>query len=301
VIAIANAGSFSRAADELQVAQPTLSKYIQKLEKSIGIELFDRSTIPIRLTAAGELYVAAGKGLIDHDRQLRKQLQEVSYRHSLEVRVGISPSRAPYLMPSVLSKYLAGGGGRGKLIVQEGTVSGLKERLITGDLDLIISLADDDTVALESVDLFRETILLAVPKSLDRHSTTEEMLRELPHISVGRGQYMWQVMNKVLGALGGREPTIECQSIESAMAMVRHGIGVMLVPSYIRDYGTAEQNKNVRFYQLPLDQHPSLEAMTNRQVCLFYRKEQFLTQAERSFIQCAKAVAQEARQRGVDV
>jgi DNA-binding transcriptional LysR family regulator len=107
VITIASTGSFSRAADELQIAQPTLSKYIQKLEKNIGIELFDRSTIPIRLTTAGELYVTAGKKMIDDDRQLQKQLQEVKYNQNLEIKVGISPSRAPYLMPFILSKYQA--------------------------------------------------------------------------------------------------------------------------------------------------------------------------------------------------
>jgi len=78
VIAIANTGSFSRAADQLNIAQPTLSKYIRKLEQSIGIELFDRRTIPIRLTTAGELYVIAGKKMIDNDHQLQKQLQEHS-------------------------------------------------------------------------------------------------------------------------------------------------------------------------------------------------------------------------------
>jgi DNA-binding transcriptional LysR family regulator len=290
VITIANTGSFSRAADELQVAQPTLSKYIQKLEKNIGIELFDRSTIPIRLTTAGELYVAAGKKMIDDDRQLQKQLQEVKYNQNLEIKVGISPSRAPYLMPSILSQYQATDHS-GKVIIQEATVAQLKERLITGDLDLIISLAEEDTASFESVDLFDETILLAVPQVLDNHSSPEEMLLTLPHISIGRGQYMWNVMGTVLHILGGKEPAIECQSIESAMALVKQGIGAMLVPSYIRDYGSNEQNKNVHFYQLSLDQYPLLKSSTKRRVSLFYRREQFLTQAEKSFIECAKEVA----------
>mgnify|MGYP000860405558 CR=1 FL=1 len=287
VITIANTGSISRAADELQIAQPTLSKYIQKLEKNIGIELFDRSTIPIRLTTAGELYVTAGKKLLDYDRQLQKQLQEVKYNQNLEIKVGISPSRAPYLMPSLLSKYQAIKNS-GKVIIQEATVAELKERLITGDLDLIISIADEDTASFEAVDLFDETILLAVPKVLDNHSTPEEMLITLPHISVGRGQYMWNVMETMLHALGGKKPAIECQSIESAMALVRQGLGAMLVPSYIRDYGSDEKNSNISFYQLSFDQYPLLKSTTRRKVSLFYRKEQFLTQAEKSFIECAR-------------
>ena len=294
MITIANVESFSRAADELQIAQPTLSKYIQKLEKNIGIELFDRSTIPIRLTTAGELYVTAGKEIIDNERQLQKQLQEVKYNQNLEIKVGISPSRAPYFMPAILSKYQTTEHRGSKVIIQEATVAKLKERLMRGDLDLIISLEDEGMVSFESVELFDETILLAVPQVLDNHSTLEEMLLTLPHISIGRGQYMWNVMESVLHAVGAKEPAIECQSIESAMALVKQGIGTMLVPSYIRDYGSDEHNRNVHFYQLTLEQYPFLKPTTKRKVSLFYRKEQFLTQAEKRFIHCAREVASES-------
>jgi len=290
VITIAGTGSFSRAADELLVAQPTLSKYIQKLERNIGIELFDRSTIPIRLTTAGEVYVNAGKKMIDDNRQLQKQLQEVKYNQNLEIKVGISPSRAPYLLPTLISQYQFND-NRGKVIIREATVEELKKLLITGDLDLSISLAGAGMASFASVDLFDETILLAVPKVLDIYSSPEEMLLELPHISIGRGQYMWNVLEAVLHELGGKEPAFECQSIESAMALVRQGIGAMLVPSYIRDYGSAEQNKKVHFYQLSLDRYPQIKSTTKRKVSLFYRREQFLTQAEKNFIECAKKVA----------
>ena len=204
--------------------------------------------------------------------------------------MGISPSRAPYLIPSVLSKYRVNENS-GKVIIQEATISDLRERLMNGDLDLIISLASDDMASFESVHLFDETILLAVPQVLDNHSSLEEVLLTLPHISVGRGQYMWNVMESVLRATDGKEPVIECQSIESAMSLVRKGMGTMFVPSYIRDYGSSDQNRGVHFYQLPLERYPCLKGATIRKVSLFYRKEQFLTQAERSFIQCAKEVA----------
>jgi DNA-binding transcriptional LysR family regulator len=255
----------------------------------MGIELFDRSTIPIRLTTAGELYVTAGKKMIDYDHQLQKQLQEVKFNQNLEIRIGISPSRSPYIMPSILSEYKATK-NRGKVIIQEATVAELKERLIKGDLDLIISLADEGTASFECEYLFDETVLLAVPQVLKNHSTPEEMLQTLPHISVGRGQYMWKVMESVMHVIGEKEPIIECQSIESAMALVKQGIGVMLTPSYIRDYGSDEQNRNIDFYEIPFDKYPLLKSTTKRKVCLFYRREQFLTQAEKDFIKCAKKV-----------
>ena len=97
VVAIAETGSFSRAADRLNITQPTLSKFVQKLERDIGAELFDRSTIPVKLTKAGELFLNVGRRILDQDRQLRKRLRDIGYQQELELRVGISPSRAPYL------------------------------------------------------------------------------------------------------------------------------------------------------------------------------------------------------------
>jgi DNA-binding MarR family transcriptional regulator len=95
VIAIVTHGGVSQAAESLGLAQPTLSKYLKKLESDLGIELFDRSTLPIRLTRAGEIYVETGRRMLDLDRQLCKQLEEIKENKNTVIRVGISPSRSP--------------------------------------------------------------------------------------------------------------------------------------------------------------------------------------------------------------
>ena len=81
-------------------------------------------------------------------------------------------------------------------------------------------------------------------------------------------------------------PEIECQSIESALALVKRGLGATIVPSYVEKYGSEDQNKNIRFMSLPTNDIKSLYDLYKRTVCLFYRKEQFLTQAEKKFISC---------------
>ena len=286
VIAISEAGGISQAAEKLDISQPTLSKYVKKLEGELGIELFDRSALPIKLTEAGRCYVEAGKKLIDVERQLDKQLEEIKLGKSSTVRVGISPSRSPYIMPSIIEAY-KGINQNGKVIIEERTTAELSERLFRGELDLIISLLDETTADFEGEEIFTESILLAAPKKLcSEEISSLELMLSLPIISVGKGQSMRQTLCEISEEIGAPAPEIECQSIESGLALVKRGLGVMLAPSYIEAFGTKEQNKDVVF--LPVIRKNANE--TERKVYIFYRKEQFLTKAERDFISSAKRV-----------
>ncbi len=293
VIAVANFGGISQAAEKLNISQPTFSKYLKKIEGELGMELFDRSTLPIKLTRAGECYVEAGKRFIDLDRQLQKQLDEIKSNSNSVIRVGISPSRSPYMMPDIISLYKKQN-PNGRVIIEERTTAELNKRLMLGELDLVISLLDKDTECFERIDLFEESILLAVHKSeCPENASAKEILMSSTVINVGKGQAMWQILNELVEDMGICQPEIECQSIESALALVKRGIGAMIVPSYIARNGKNYQNEEVCF--LPLfDRDSQSKASTyNRKVCLFYRKEQFLTQAERAFIDCVKKTNKE--------
>ena len=278
VIAVNTCGGISQAAEKLGISQPTFSKYLKKIESELGIELFDRSTLPIRLTCAGECFVNAGKKLLDVDRQLQKQLEEIKSQDSAVIKVGISPSRSPYTMPSVIELYRRKN-GNARVVIEERTTAELCRRLGEGELDLVVSILDKDTENFDRIDLFDESILLAAPSSYSENRTSaEDLLAASPLISVGKGQVMWQTLNSIIENMNLPKAEIECQSIESALSMVKRGLGVTIVPSYI----AREQDDKITF--LPLKQGSAEK--NKRKICIFYRKEQFLTQAEREFIDC---------------
>ena len=285
-IEIEKYGSISKAADALHIAQPTLSKLLQKTERELGLELFDRTTVPIKLTPAGEKYIAAGRKIIDADHQLQKELDEIRTNRSGVVKIGISPSRAPYIMPDIIQKFKSIN-PEGKVIIKERTTSQLNAELLRGDLDLIISLLSDGTRGFAQEDLFNESILLAVPQPMVELDALD-ILCSQPIINIGKGQRMWKVMNSILDYAGGAEPVIECQSIESALALVKKGFGAMIVPSYIVEYGNDNQNEVVFFKELPNEVGKQIGSELERKVCIFYRKEQFLTSAEKDFIEACK-------------
>ena len=99
-------------------------------------------------------------------------------------------------------------------------------------------------------------------------------------------------MGELTEALNIRSPEIECQSIESALALVKRGIGATIVPSYVAKYGSDEQNKSIRFLPLPREATEENVGNRKRKVCLFFRKEQFLSNAEKELISCIKEITQ---------
>ena len=289
VIAVSDCGGISQAAERLNISQPTFSKYLKKIEIELGIELFDRSTLPIKLTKAGECYVNAGRRFIDMDRQLTKQLDEIKTNVNSVIRIGISPSRSPYMMPDIIALYKEKN-PEGRVVIEERTTNELNKRLTLGELDLVISILDNETEIFDRIELFDESIVLAVPKSKClNNSSSKEILKSSTVINVGKGQVMWQMLNEIIDKMGICKPEIECQSIESALALVKKGIGVMIVPSYIaREYNNYPSSQ-VSF--LPLtDINNSELSSYNRKICLFFRKEQFLTQSEKTFIECVKEI-----------
>ena len=290
VLAVSEHGGISQAAEELGVAQPTLSKFIKKLESDLGTELFDRTTVPITLTAAGELFLESGKRVLYVEKQFQKELHEMTSGKNAVIRIGISPSRSPYMMPDIIEAYRARH-PECRVVIEERTTAELNNRLTSGDLDLTISLYSADTQDFMCTPLFEENLMLAVPKTFDvSQSTAIDVLSSVPLINVGKGQAIWQTVNAITDAIGIKRPDIECQSIESGVALVRRGLGCMIVPSYISDFGSSYQNESISFIAFSKEEQEAWKVPIERKVCLFYRKEQFLSASEKDFIDCVKSV-----------
>ena len=290
-LAVSRYGGISQAAEALGMAQPTLSKYLKKLESDLGAELFDRTVSPIALTPAGALFLESGKQILDIENQFQKQLGELLANKNTVIRVGISPSRSPYMMPRILREYRRLHPDC-RVVIEERTTAELNNRLSDGELDLVLSLESDETQNFVSVPLFEETLLLAVPNlPQNKKITATDALSSIPLINVGQGQAMWQTVTAITDAIGIRHPDIECQSIESGLAMVKQGLGAMIVPSYIRDFGSSSQNESVLFLSFSSEERNAFRVSMDRRVCLFHRTRQFLTQAEKDFTDCIKCVA----------
>src|ERR1700759_3137967 len=105
VCAIAETGSFSRAAERCQVAQPSLSQQVLKLEKDLGTKLFDRLARSVRLTEAGVAFLPHARSIVNQMEAARSSVADKCADQRGSVAVGAIPTIAPYLMPRYTAAF----------------------------------------------------------------------------------------------------------------------------------------------------------------------------------------------------
>ena len=103
---ISKTGNLTQAAQQLYVSQPSLSKYLQRLETRLGAPLFDRSASPMRLTECGEIYLQHLKDSIEQEKQLFEQIGEVTQNIRGTLRLGIPTFCGQCYLPQVLPIFV---------------------------------------------------------------------------------------------------------------------------------------------------------------------------------------------------
>ena len=104
-LAIAQAGSVSKAAQGLYLSQPAVSRSLKRLEEDLGVQLFDREEAPLRLTQAGERYLRYVRENQERERRLRQDLAQLEREPSGAVRVGLNFWRSSLVLPRVLPAF----------------------------------------------------------------------------------------------------------------------------------------------------------------------------------------------------
>ena len=159
-INVADKLSFSKAADELGVSQPGLSRAIAKLEESIGQPVFERQSRNLALTAAGQILLQRANQII---AIIDDTLSEISDQEEAgHLRVGAIPTIAPFFLPPLLKKFNEVA-NRSKVAVHEDTTDPTLHRLKQGELDLAILALPVEQKYLEVEPLFEEELLAVLP------------------------------------------------------------------------------------------------------------------------------------------
>ena len=96
---IAECGSMTKAAAALFITQPALSNYISKLEEELGVRLFDRSVTPLRLTYAGERYLAYTRRILMQVGDLEREMRDISRNQRGRIRLGFPGERMICMLP----------------------------------------------------------------------------------------------------------------------------------------------------------------------------------------------------------
>jgi LysR family transcriptional regulator, nitrogen assimilation regulatory protein len=159
---IARAGSFSRAAAELYIAQPALSRQITKLEQELGVELFVRHGRGIKLTTAGAMLLERAEMITHYVRQTQEQVRAAGDGLSGHITIGMPPAIGVPLLPRVIESYAARWPNV-SIHVREGLSTSLQEWLLDRRVDVAIVYNQPPLDALEIAPMFSEPMVAVGP------------------------------------------------------------------------------------------------------------------------------------------
>jgi DNA-binding transcriptional LysR family regulator len=274
-VAVARHGGFSAAAKATFRSQSRISEHVAELEKALGVQLFDRTTHPARLTPEG-------RALVPHAEEILSRLNDLASAGG-EVRFGTYPSAAAWLFPQVVRRLPA----EIRLHLVEGPSVDLEGALGRGEVDLAIRPVHP-LVASESLHheiLWTEPLvavfqdghpLAAAPKvSLGE-------LAELPLISIGETSGTRQFESHLAFASAGLSPesVFRTNQPQTLLSLVRHGLGTGITNAL------AVTTANLTGVRLV----PISDSGVERQVALFVHRDRPRTPVLDQVIAAVRAV-----------
>lgn len=277
VLTLAAEGSFSRAAEALNIKQPSLSQYIKKIEQELGTELFTRVGGNVCITDAGRAYIEVGRKMLDLEHQLEGQLADLANFRTGTVTVGISAHRSVALMPEIVALFRKKYPGI-VLKIDERKRGEIIDAAEHGEFDLCLTTLPVDGNLFSYETAMREENVLAVPAGSGLKGETVEN-RRIPAVPVsvinGMDFVMLNAEHPMQRELDGLcetyrvspRKTVECTSLEAALEMTKHGIGASYIPSCL-----AKDCEGVEFFSFR-------EETANREIVILHRREQYLSQA----------------------
>jgi len=267
LVALKDHGHFGRAAEACFVTQSTLSAGLRELESLIGITLVERTRRVVRFTPLGLRIAEKAQRVLREAEELGDLARAAGKPLSGDLRMGVIPTIAPFLLPRILPRLRAAWPDL-KLYLREETTSAACDSLHRGHVDCVLLALPYRCGDIESVDLFLDRLFVAFPQgeiaglaptiSADAIDETRLLLLEDGHC----------LKDHVLAACNRPELRAEAAmlgtSLHTLVQMVDNGLGVTLLPAMALDAGILD---NTHVVAKPLEaDHPA------RRIALAWRR-----------------------------
>jgi LysR family hydrogen peroxide-inducible transcriptional activator len=235
LVALGASRHFGRAARACAVTQPALSLQIRQLEELLGVKLFERGRRQVLVTPAGERMIERAREALQRVDDLLDEARAAQRPFTGRLSLGVIPTVAPYLLPRALPAVRAAWPGL-ELLLREDQTQRILARLRGGELELLLLALPVPGEDLESLPLFEEPFVLAVP---DAHPlarghgpVTESALRGEPVVLLEEGHCLRDQALALCDAAGARETgRVQATSLGTLVQMVANGLGITLLPA----------------------------------------------------------------------
>jgi LysR family nitrogen assimilation transcriptional regulator len=231
-VKIVDAGSFSRAASVVHVAQPALSQQVAELEERLGVMLLQRSARGVRPTAAGEILYKEASAILHQLDQLPSAIRPDSGEPEGTVSLGFASSLAPKLVGGVLEECRTSL-PKVTLRVSDGDSVSLADRIASSSVDLAVLYEDEFATALTRRPLFRQRMYLISRMPLRDHEgpISLERIAEMPLVLPGADNGRRAKIDRAF-EVAKLTPNVvlEADSLASEMWAVRTDVGCTILP-----------------------------------------------------------------------
>ncbi|WP_329452876.1 LysR family transcriptional regulator [Streptomyces sp. NBC_01724] len=236
VVAVAEAGGFTAAAQRLHVVQSAVSSTVRALERELGSQLFERTTHRVALTSAGEAFLPSARAALRAAEEAQAAVHAARGELRGQVTVGTMQGVWAGLHRALANLRSEHPG----LIVRlrQAAVADIRQALREGTVDLaVVALDRQQQRGLVTRLLSREEmVLVASPKRAfaEDDMVTFDEVAHLPFVDFSPGWAIRYAVDRAFRAAGAERTTVfEVNDIVAASELVRHGLGVCIMPASI--------------------------------------------------------------------
>ena len=248
--ALARHGSFGRAAEECAISQPALSMQIRDLENELGAALVTRRQGATVLTEAGAEVARRAGSILSATRDLADCIRHNGQLLSGTLRLGVIPTLAPYVLPLLLP-VLHHRYPDLRLDLLETQTKTLMSELAQGSMDVLLLALPLERSEFETVSLFNDRFLLAVPADdplPERARVTPRDVSERRLVLLEEGHCLRDQALIYCGERDNDHPRLGATSLATVLQMVASGYGVTLLPEVAVDVEVRDERvKLLRF------------------------------------------------------
>jgi LysR family transcriptional regulator, regulator of the ytmI operon len=232
--AIAQEGSFLKAAEKLQYAQSTITLHVQQLEAELGVKLFSRRGQRMELTVAGRTLIEHADQLLQRAASLQQTMTDLVAGEAGHLRVGSIEPIASIDLPVILAQFCQVH-PQVRLTLEVGVTQVISQRVAAGLIDIAICSPPSANLGLSFELLFYDAIALLLPDShplakfdeIPTSALSKERLILTEEHCPYRNIFEKALLSEGVNPFSG----IEVMSLEALKQMVRHGLGIGVIPA----------------------------------------------------------------------
>ncbi len=266
--------SISKAAEQLHVAQPSVSIAIQKLEEELGVLLFDRSQRQIMLTSEGMLFFQRVNEILTRIQDSITEMKDLQLLQKGSIKIGIPPMIGAFLFPHIFAQFRKHYPLLELSAIEGGSLS-VQKLIEQGKIDVGIITKSTPSAALEFLPITTGQILICLNTDhpLSKLSSIPfNLLKDQPLIMLKEDTYIRQIINAECNKHHFTPNIVFSSSqVETIIGLIEQGIGISLLFDAITQKRTTVQSR-------PLTEPIYFE------IALVWNRNRYLSNAAKAFI-----------------